>query len=106
MVAPHSILETALAARLAYEQAVNDTSSDGCVSAATWSRLADDLFDSANACALLVGSPEAPYLTPGVVETLRSRAVDAQARAQNATRMVAVARTYRCIDMGTLAEAN
>lgn len=83
--------ELAMAARLAYEEAVN---SDG-TSAGAWQSIADDMFATADLM-------ERAGSLRGFVQCHRDRAVDAAQRATFARRMLAVARSHRVIDMSTL----
>ena len=89
---PASAREQALAARMAYEDAVD---SDG-TSAAAWQRISDDMHATAD-LRELSGSLR------GFVQCHRDRAVDAGHRAQYARRMLDVARrAARVIDMDSL----
>lgn len=82
----------AIAARNAYRDALD---SDG-VTEAAWRAIAVDL---AAAAVDLVRAGEPRY---GFPEVCRSRAVDAEQRADSAARMVTVARQCRVIDMSSL----
>jgi len=92
---PVAVRESAHAARLAYEEAVN---SDGA-SAAAWASIAADMHATADQL-------EAIGTMQGFVQCHRDRAVDALQRAQFATRMLEVARSARVIDLGSLATAS
>ena len=92
---PHaSAFSAAIAARAAYEDAVN---SDGVTSAA-WAIIADDLAHAAEG---LVGTTA----TRGQVRCLADRAVDAAQRARYALRMLEVARSQSAVEMGAWIEA-
>lgn len=84
-----------LAARQAYEDAVNNLSCDGAVSSASWWAIAGDL----HLAALTMRSMGA--LESFVVCAI-DRARDAEMRAQFAERMVQVAAKSRVIDMDML----
>lgn len=88
-----------LAARQAYEDAVNVRSCDGAVSSASWWAIAGDL----HLAALTMRSMGA--LESFVVCAI-DRARDAANRAQYTERMVAVAAQSRVIDMDTLGGAS
>lgn len=92
---PPSVSEPAMAARMAYEEAVN---SDG-TSAAAWQAIADDMHATADAM-------ERAGAMPDFVTCHRDRAIDAAHRATLARRMLEVARTHRVIDMSTLGGAS
>lgn len=82
----------ARAARLAYEDAIN---SDGVTSAAWWT--------IASGLRIAVADLTSAGALAGLIEVCRSRAVDAEQRAQYAARMLEVARNCRVIDLATLA---
>lgn len=86
-----AILTHAREARARYEDAVT---SDGVTESAWWS-IASALHASAVDLATLVGNPETPLLTMGVVQCTADRAVDAEGRARLAHRMTAVAAQSR-----------
>jgi hypothetical protein len=92
---PTAVIESAMAARLAYEEAVN---SDG-TSAASWQLIADDMHATADQL-------ERIGTLRGVVTCHRDRAVDASHRAQFARRMLDVARSARVIDMAPFGSAS
>lgn len=95
--APKSLDPRILAAceaRRAYEDAID---SDG-VSATAWRALSERMTDALDGL-------RAIGALPGVIESMRARAVDAGFRAQYAERMVEVARRTRPIDMSSLISA-
>jgi hypothetical protein len=81
-------------ARLAYEDAVNG---DGVTSAAWWA-IASGLH-------IAVADLTSAGALAGLIECCRSRAVDAEQRAQYAARMLVHARSIRPIDMSSLVAA-
>lgn len=91
-----AVRESAHAARLAYEEAID---CDG-VSAAAWQAIADDMHATADAL-------EAIGALRGVVQCHRDRASDASSRATYARRMLVVARNSgRVIDMASIGGAS